>query len=294
MPALALLFVAAHATGLPPREVLQVVDIDCDRVEVVERGLRITLDVESGACAPGGPCSAWIVSNVEPHELVLRRVDCAEPFAGRWVRDRACAERPRWQWTGRLDPGHAHDIGRDFRGALGRVTLAGTPSVRACPPESPREGAVKTSATVTRSASPQWVAFPAEGYRVVDAPGGARLQWTPGPTLRQWLNGEPDAVAASDPMPRDEAEAWLAGARVEPTGLAVRHLVVEHRAWFEGWRQRETAFCERVLEMDLEQQLRPADAAGAESPPMRVTTTHRGPAAVESCFPAVPELDEAD
>jgi hypothetical protein len=285
MSALALLFAAAHATGLPPQEALQVVDGDCARVETVERTLRITFDVESGACAPGGPCSSWIESHVNPRELVVRRLDCQEPFAGRWVRDGACGERPRWKWTGRLDAGHAHDVGRDFRGGLGRVTMGGAESTKACLPETPKRGAVKTAVETTRGFSPQWVAFPAEGYSVVETPEGARLRWTPGPRLRQWLNGEPDAVADSDPMPLEEARTWLAGARVEPTGLAVRHTPVEYREWFEGWKQRKTLFCERVLEMDLEQRLRPAIDGQAESPPMRATTRLRGPAPVARCFP---------
>ena len=282
-PALLLAAAAAHATGLPAHEALRVVDPGCSPREQGGAPLRITFGLQSGACAPGGPCSVWIERDLDPTALVVRRVDCAEPFVGGWVPDGACGAQPAWRWTGRLDPGHAHDIGRDFQGGMARLTVTGDTSGAAYPPESARRDPTRTPAAASGAQPPQWLTFPASGYRVALGAGGASLRWTPGPALRQWVNGDADAVAESDPMPPAQAHAWLAGARVEPGGLAVRHTVVAHREWFEGWRQRSTGFCERVLEMDVEQRLQPAAEGGLQSPPMRVTVRLRDPAPLARC-----------
>lgn len=282
---LAFLLPPALATGLPPMERLRTVDAACEEVHEDADGLRITFDLESGTCAPGGPCSRWIEAHIPPKGLVVRRTDCEEPFQGRWERDGTCGDRPAWRWTGRVDAGHAHDIGRDFQGALGQVTVAGQASPRTCPSVSPRRDAVQTAPQRTQHATPQWLAFPEEGYAVESGPEGARLVWTPGPRLRQWVLGATDQRAVSDWMPAAQAQAWLDGAKREPTGIAVRHTLVEHREWFEGWTQRGVQHCERVLEQDLEQRLRPAAEGAQESPPMRATLRLRDRAAAERCFP---------
>ncbi len=59
----------------------------------------------------------------------------------------------------------------------------------------------------------------------------------------------------------------LEGARREPYGLAVMHQMVQTREWYEGWRQRGVARCERHLEMDYEQRIRPADPEAELAPP---------------------------
>jgi hypothetical protein len=282
---LALLLPAALATGLPPMKQLRVVDAGCAEVHEEVGPLRITYDLESGVCAPQGPCSRWVEEHLSPDVLVVWREDCEQPFDGRWVRDGRCEGRPAWRWTGRLDPGQPHAVGVDFQPASARVAVRGTPSGRACPAVSPRQDAVRTEVTRSPASSPQWIAMPAEGYAVVDSPEGARLAWTPGPRLRHWLPGAADGRAVSDAMPRAQAQAWLDGAKREPTGFAVRHTIVEHREWFEGWTQRGVQHCERVLEQDLEQRLRPAAEGGQESPPMRATMVIRDRAPAARCTP---------
>ena len=39
-------------------------------------------------------------------------------------------------------------------------------------------------------------------------------------------------------VPAVPHQAVLAGARREPTGIAVSHQIVQYRIWYEGWRQR--------------------------------------------------------
>ena len=51
----------------------------------------------------------------------------------------------------------------------------------------------------------------------------------------------------------------------------------------EGWRQRRVQRCERILEVDVEHRLRPADEDAPLGPPMRATLRLREPAAAERC-----------
>lgn len=66
--------------------------------------------------------------------------------------------------------------------------------------------------------------------------------------------------------------------------MAVKYQIMAHREWFEGWRQRGLARCERILQMDLEQRIRPADPDTPLGPPMRTTVHLREPAMAVRCF----------
>jgi hypothetical protein len=284
-----LLATAAHATGLPPWEEVVMVDGDCAPQEQLDRELRVTFARMTGVCAPPrGPgddsCSRWVEADLDARQLVLRRRDCSEPMPGRFVEDGQCGEQPRWRWEGRLDSGYEHVVGRDFGTVLALGTVPGEPGDRACPPVSPRVQAVKTPVEVSEASPPQWIAFPAEGYAVVKEGDAARLQWTPGPNLRQWVLGETELALQSEPMDPTTAVVTLAGATREPTGLAVRHQITEYRVWYEGWRQRGVPRCERILEGDFEQRLR-IEGSDELGPPMRGTARRREPVQATHCYP---------
>ncbi len=291
--ALALLIAAVHATGLPPWEQLTVVDADCQPTYEVDDELTVTFARMTGTCAPPrasgeDSCSRWVTDILDARELIVRRQDCEEPLPGRFVQDGSCGELPRWRWKGRLDAGHTHIVGRDFGPQLALIQPPGEPSEAACPAVSPLTDALTTEVETQDASHPQWIAFPAEDYAVVADGETARLQWTPGPTLRHWMLGDPDVVFVSDPMATAAAQAVLAGARREPTGIAVSHQIVQYRIWYEGWRQRGVPRCERLLEQDVEQRIRAAE--GDElSPPIRATVSLRQPAQAMYCFP-----DEAE
>lgn len=275
----------AAATGLPPWEAVVVVDADCQPTQEIDRELAITFSRWTGVCAPrpdGDPCSTQLLAELPATSLVVRRSDCDEPQPGHFVPDGRCGEHPRWRFQGRLDPGHDHDIGPDFAGSMARVHVAGAARGPDCPAASKRSHETRTAVRVTRDSAPVWIAFPADGYGVAGHGDDAALTWTPGPTLRQWVLQDDDVVLRSAPLSADAARALLDGALREPGGIAVRHRTAEYREWFEGWRQRGVQRCERVLEMDLEQRIRPRE--GEElGPPMTATVRLRDSATADQC-----------
>lgn len=282
-----LLSTAALATGLPPMDAVTVVDAACRPTREVSDRLAITYDRVTGVCAPPGPdvdpCHYWDTAHLPADDLTVFRQGCATPLPGGFEPAGMCGERPLWLWTGRLDPGHPHTIGPDGGPALTGFTVVGPTTAAACLPESPLTDAVSTPVTTSEPSAPQWIAFPADGYAVAGDGGTARLQWTPGPRLQQWVGGDPSATLRSDPLPEAEARAVLAAVIAGPTGVEVRHQVAAHREHFEGFRRRGVPFCERVLAIDLEQRLRTSLPETPLGPVLRHTVVQRSPASPDRC-----------
>lgn len=196
--AIAFMHSAAHATGLPPWEEVEVVDADCEALEGPSRKFFVTFDRYTGNCAPPGPdgdsCSTELQASLSARPLRLWRRDCAEPLPGRFVRAGQCGERPRWRWQGRLDAGHTLSIGRGFEGVLATVQIDGSMSTAKCPREGRRTHPVRTAVQVTAPLAPRWIAFPTESYAVAVEGDEARLQFTPGPALEHWFLRNDDVV----------------------------------------------------------------------------------------------------
>lgn len=288
---LTLLAPAALATGLPPMDTVTVVNASCQAVDEVRGPLYVTYDRVTGTCAPPGPdgvdpCTRWVEASLPGDQLSLWREGCEEPLQGHFVRDGSCGDSPRWRWEGRVDPGVRHTLGVDGQGALGWFDMSGAPLDRSCPAVSPRRRAVVTPTEVSHTGQPSWITFPAEDYSVVPLEAGqAALRWAPGPSLQHWVYQNADAHFDSAPMPQAEAQAWLDGALREPGGLAVRHQIVEYREHYEGYTLRGVPYCERVLEMDMEQRLRVPEDTERLGPPMRGTVRLRDSALAERCYP---------
>ena len=283
---------AALATGIPPHDSIVVRGADCTPANTADPDLWVTHDRMSGSCAQAGPgqdgCAVWVVASLSAQDLVVTQQGCDEPLPGRFVRDGTCGDRPRWRWTGTLAPGEAHTIGKDGQQGGGWVQAAGeAPAQVHCPAESPPVDPTSTPVVTSPASPPQWIAFPAEGFSVVEEGELARVVWTPGPSLRQWVLSTDNAVLMSAPMPFEHAQAALDHTLRQPTGIAARHQVVAWREHFEGHRKRQVQYCTRVLEQDVELGLRPADPAGEEVV-LRATLTLRDTAPPERCEVGAP------
>lgn len=88
------------ATGLPP--MTQMVDANVACPAQSAHSIRLTYRVDSGACAPGGPCS-HTSTNPDPNaDLVLRQVGCFWPQEVHFVRDGECLGEPVWAVKGKV------------------------------------------------------------------------------------------------------------------------------------------------------------------------------------------------
>ncbi len=191
------------ATGLPPQTVMVDANLACPgRSDKV----RFTYRVDSGACAPGGPCS-YTHENPDPNStLVLRQNDCFWPQAVHFVRDGVCEGEPVWAVKGivprapfRIEP---------WPGGQGLALQQDAKAPQSCP--GPPKSLDTVGPLQIAKGVGSWQMRALEDMTLEEQPDGLVIMTTP---VEQALAFE--GAYRSQPMDRAVAEAALAKMSVQ-------------------------------------------------------------------------------
>jgi hypothetical protein len=191
------------ATGLPPQTVMVDANVSCPgRSDKV----RFTYRVDSGACAPGGPCS-YTHENPDPNtSLVLRQNDCFWPQTVHFVRDGVCEGEPVWAVKGivprapfRIEP---------WPGGQGLALQQDAKAPQSCP--GPPKSQASIGPLAIAGTSSTWQMRALEDMTLEEQPDGLVVISTP---AEQALAFE--GAYRSQPIEREVAEAALAKMSVQ-------------------------------------------------------------------------------
>lgn len=236
-----LLATLIFGTGLPPMSVFSDANQACPGSG---QGLRFTYRVDSGHCAPGGPCSTNSRAPNPQSTLVLRQQGCFWPEPVHFVRDGVCQGEPVWKAKGvvsraplRLEP---------WSGGQGMELQQGSQAPSRCP------GPAKELQVIGPSPVPASSSYHSRGradIHLEEQPDGQVVLHTP--VGQHW---EFEGDYRSEPMSREAALAAISEKAFMHhslgTEMVAMQLELEGEQTLRPVPQMERPIC--VLTQDLE------------------------------------------
>ncbi|MED5371048.1 MAG: hypothetical protein VX899_08555 [Myxococcota bacterium] len=222
------------ATGLPPMPLVTEVSERCPG----EGSPRITYEIQSGVCAPGGPCSYSTQQGDPNTDLPLTQQGCFWPEAGHWVRDGSCGGAPLWAWRGRTPQGSF---------TMGPLHVEKSPPKR-CP--GPPPGARSSAPFSNPDELGQWMSMGLDMVKLLPAADGkVRVAFPlPGHAL-----DDPEATYLSEPLQKEEADQLLQATTQTHYGgrkaISYRATVPTNEVTLVSFEQGNRTRCAQVQEL---------------------------------------------